>query len=56
MFWREDGHVLSRTLDLEVEDQRKKHRPKIDRHHSLKSDNIPKTEGGQIHLNFMTVL
>ena len=27
-----------------------------DSHHCLKSGNIPKTEGGQIHLYFMTVL
>ena len=29
---------------------------KIDRHHCFKSGNIPKTEGGQIHLIFVTVL
>ena len=28
MLWREDSHVLRRTLDLEVEGQRKKGRPK----------------------------
>ena len=28
----------------------------IDRYHSFKSGNIPKTEGCQNHLNFMTVL
>ena len=27
-----------------------------DRHHYFKSGNIPKTDGGQIHLSFVTVL
>ena len=27
-----------------------------DRHHCFNSGNIKKTEGGQIHLNFMTIL
>ena len=30
--------------------------PQRQRHHCFKSGNIPKTEGGLIHLNFMTVL
>ena len=31
-------------------------RTHVDRHHYHKSSNIPKTGGGQIHLNVVTVL
>ena len=30
--------------------------PGTDRHHYFKSGNIPKAEGGHIHLSFVTVL